>query len=85
MLSEDTIFLYARSRAWTACVEFLHAGEYIRWVILERGTKRHQWGPLGAVQRLSVEEFFAYLEGLEDCQLPEKNHTIRDKESSGVV
>jgi hypothetical protein len=48
MLSEDEIYLYAASFGWMACFDFLHAGEYVRWVFLERGSQVHPWGPSSA-------------------------------------
>jgi hypothetical protein len=65
MLSEDEMYLYAVSCGWMLTVELLHAREYIRGVFLTRASLKHFWGPIGAVQRLPAEEFFAYLEDLE--------------------
>lgn len=68
MITEDEIWFYAAACGWRATVEYLHAGESIRGVFLERGEQVHLWGPVGAVRNLSTEQFFAYLEYLEDCE-----------------
>jgi len=65
MLTEDEMFLYAASYCWQLSVEVVHPNEYIRGVFLSRGTRRHFWGPLGAVKYLTSEQFFLYLEQME--------------------
>lgn len=66
MLTEDELYLYAASRGWLVSVEMLHADDYVRGVFLTRGHYEHFWGPLRAVQRLSPEQVFVYLEQLNE-------------------
>ncbi len=68
MLTEDELYLYAASRGWLASVELLYADDYVRGVFLARGNNEHFWGPLRAVQRLTPEQVFAYLEQLNEGQ-----------------
>ncbi len=70
MLSETDIYWLASMRGWRITVAFLHEDNSIRGVFLLEGQERHLWGPLGAVQRLTLDEFLACLECL-NSSVPE--------------
>lgn len=65
MLTQYDIYLFAASRGWTATIDLLHPREYIQGVFLSRSARTTLLGPLGALQQMTVEQFFDLLEQLD--------------------